>query len=469
MKTQREIVGKGKVLDKLWKKVVVWSISGGVSLVLVGAAFLYIFPKLPISAGPLAKMQAYAFSARKIVELAVFREDTIITGENAEAIVEEIVRRRVKEPYLFTGGHYTDFYPRNLGTFSNKLLDSMAAKNAADWLERVELILRSTEIALQVFSEYDEITTTIVRLENGKYVPINVYVASSDSLPSILRVLQQMRMIEEQNLRFELSKEEEERRRKIKQRAYELIEKYREFLAKEVERYVGAYVDEEGFVREDLKLSGIKDAWVRHSAFYDNVMLWSVYNYAWQTGIKSEWQARTLEMKQRLIESYWDDTAGIFYDEKKEYVKKQYFSADNLIALEMGMLRTEDAQDRVYLQRIRDYIEAKNLATPFPLKTTEIRIPEREHLPVRIFAPNYIGTTIWSYWGMLYIDLLIQLGEEERARAYLDIYTSKIEEYGGFPELYFPNGRQYRLRFYRSVNDMVWGIYYLYLENTLSG
>jgi hypothetical protein len=467
MKTQSEVVGKGKVSRKAWKRVVSWSISGVMSLVLVGAVFLYIFPKLPISAGPLAKMQAYAFSARKIMGLAIFREDTIVEGENAEAIVEEIVKRRVQEPYLFTGGHYTDFYPRNLGTFSNKLLDPIAADNAADWLDRVELILRSTEIALQVFSEYDEVTTTIVELENGKYVPINIYVASSDSLPSILRVLQQMRMIEEQSLRFGLTKEEEEKRRGVKQKTYELIEKYRDFLAKEVDRYVGEYVDEEGFIREDLKLSGIKDAWVRHSAFYDNVMLWSVYYYAWQTGIKPEWQVQAIGMKQRLIEAYWDEDAGIFYDEKKEYVKEQYFSADNLIAMEMGMLRAEDAEDRVYLQRIRDYIEEKNLAQPFPLKTTEIRIPEREHLPVRIFAPNYIGTTIWSYWGMLYIDLLIKLGEEEKARTYLDSYTNKIEEYGGFPELYFPDGRQYRLRFYRSVNDMVWGIYYLYMGNTL--
>lgn len=81
------------------------------SLALVGAVFLYIFPKLPVSAGPLAKMQEYAFSARKIMGLAIFGEDTIVDGENAEAIVEEIVNRRVQEQYLFTGGYYTDFYP----------------------------------------------------------------------------------------------------------------------------------------------------------------------------------------------------------------------------------------------------------------------------------------------------------------------------------------------------------------------
>lgn len=159
-------------------------------------------------------------------------------------------------------------------------------------------------------------------------------------------------MIEEQSLRFGLKKEEEEKRRGVKQKHMNCLKSIEIFLAKEVDRYVGEYIDEKGFIREDLKLSGIKDAWVRHSAFYDSVMLWSVYYYAWQTGIKPEWQVQAIGMKQRLIEAYWDEDVGIFCDEKKEYVKEQYFSADNLIAMEMGMLRAEDAEDRVYLQRI---------------------------------------------------------------------------------------------------------------------
>lgn len=446
-------------------------------------AFLYLFPLIPLRAGPIAQLQAYAYSSRRIFSLALFKSDTEVPGDSAEEIVETIVERRTKNNYLFTGGHYTDFYPRNLGTFANKLLDPLAADDASEWLDRVELMVRSTEIALDVFDEYDQITTTIVQLDNGKYVPIDVYVRPSDSLPSILRVLHQMRYIQEQPRVFVLGAEEQVRLQILQERAAQSMASHRAFLVSESEKYIQELVDAEGLIRTDVKLSGIKDALIRHSAFYDNVMLWGVYHFGYELGLKPEWEDMGRQTMWNIVSRYWTDEYGFFYDEHPAHVKQPYLSADVLVAYDFGMIQPNNPQHWVFLNRIHEYIQRTGMDKPFPLKGTELRIPEKEHLPVRLFAPNYWGTTIWSYWGMVYTNMLLDLAAygdspdtpltypkeyRELSKQHLDAYTERIEYYRGFPELYHPTGEQYRLPVYRSVNDMVWGIYYLYLENKVS-
>lgn len=454
------------------RRGIIWTFSLLLSSLLIGIFFLWLFPKLPISGGGMAKAQAYMLSARKIMTFALFKGDSVREGVNAEETVKKIVQDRVDEKYLYTGGHYTDFYIRNLGTFANKLIDPSSADNPEEWLARLDLVVRSTELAMGVFSSYDEITTTIVQLENGKYVPINIYVAPSDSLPSLLRVMHQVPRISLDQLPYDLTLAQRDRALRLQERMYDLRATYRDFVIAQVQRFEREFVASEGLIREDVKLSGIKDAWVRHSSLYDNVMLWGMYHYGAETGIAPEWSEKAALVKSRLLAEYWDEGEGIFFDEKPTYVGQQYFSADNLIAFDFGLLNPEVETERIYLERIVDYVQRKDLDQPFPLATTELRKPEKEHLPVRIFAPNYIGTTIWSYWGMAYINLLEQLSDyyPERnfdltARSFLDAYSRNIVRYGGVPELYHPNGDQYRLVFYRSVNDMIWGIYYLYLRN----
>lgn len=467
-----------------FKRTITWTISLGLSFILVVSAFLYLFPLIPLRAGPIAQLQAYAYSSRRIFSLALFKRDTEVPGATAEEIVETIVDRRTRNTYLYTGGHYTDFYPRNLGTFANKLLDPLAADSASEWLDRLELMVRSTEIALDVFNEYDQVTTTIVQLDNGKYVPINVYVRPSDSLPSILRVLHQMRSIQELPRTFVLTVAEQTRMVQLQDRAAHAMAAHQDFLRTESEKYVNELTDAEGLIRSDVKLSGIKDAWVRHSAFYDNVMLWGVYHFAYELGLKPEWEDMGRQTRSNIIRRFWNEEEDIFYDEHPAYVKGSYLSADVLVAYDFGMIRPTSPQDWSFLDALHGHIQKTGMDRPFPLKGTELRIPEKEHLPVRLFAPNYWGTTIWSYWGMVYVNMLTDLGAYEQrmndefgiagneyydlARQHMRFYEQNIEKYKGFPEVYHPDGEQYRLPVYRSVNDMVWGIYYLYLENKVS-
>ncbi len=430
--------------------------------------FLLLFPKLPISHGPIAKFQAYTYSTRKILLYSISsKKESTIVKDNAKSTVKEIVHIRSKNKYLYTGGHYTDFYIRNLGTFANKLVNATAADSAEEWIERLSLIERSTDLALSVFQSYNQITTTIVQLENGKYVPINIYAQPSDSLPSLLRILHQLNNLDQQVTHFPISTEQQTRIHEIQRLSRQRTSQYSEFLKEKSDEYVTEFTDSTGLIKKDIVLSGIKDAWIRKSSLYDNVMLFAVYKYNDELNLHSGWGAKADQIKSLLLTERWDGTSGIFYDEAPES-KFNYFSADNLITFEMGMLSASNPQDRPYLESIVAYIQKKQLDQPFPLKTTELRIPSKEHLPVRIFAPNYIGTTIWSYWGMLYIDLLTELNQNEKAAKDLTFYSQNIQKYNGFPELYAPDGTIYKTPFYHSVNDMIWGIYYLYLDNKLT-
>jgi len=464
--------------------IIKWIIGSSISTILIAYFILAIFPTLPIKQGIMTKMQAYALASKKIAYKAFFKKDAIIEGETAHEIVSKIVQERTKNNYLYTGGHYTDFYIRNLGTFANKLIEPQAAKTAEEWLERVKLMVRSTELALSVFESYNEITTTIVQLKNGKYVPINVYVEPSDSLPSLLRILYQLQNIDQMPHTFELTNEEKKEIQIIKNQAQTILKQHETFLKKETNKFIQKYTDEDGFIKRNIALSGIKDSWIRHSSLYDNIMLWSIHEYTSKLNLDPRGKEEADNLKSALLKHRWSEKYGFFYDEdppsacvknKKNKTCIPYFSADNHISVEMGMLKPEISEEREYLKRIITYIQNKNLDQPFPLKTTEIRIPSKEHLPVRLFAPNYTGTTIWSYWGMIYIDILHQIGTiennqeyKEKAREKLNKYKHQIEKYQGFPELYNTDGTEYRKLFYRSVNDMVWGIYYLYLENKLS-
>jgi len=489
MKSEKILKPNNKKFKKLNYKTILkififWTILSIFSSTIIILFILLIFPSLPISQGPIAKAQAYAYAARKIAYKSLNQKDTIIQGESANQILENIISERTKNNYLYTGGHYTDFYVRNLGTFANKLISPKAATNANQWLDRVKLMTRSTEVALSVFQSYDQITTTIVQLENGKYVPINIYAAPSDSLPSLLKILDQLNNINQQKTPFPLSLDEQKELDTIADQANTMLQKYRTFLKAQSELYVNSYTDTQTkLIKEDIVLSGIKDSWIRKSSFYDNVMLYSVYNLNSKLNIHSDWNKKADEVKKTLLQNRWGEQSGIFYDEipsqscnpESKDICIPFFSADQLIAVEMGMLDPNETNDKTYLEKIIKYIQKNNLDKPFPLKTTEIRIPKKEHLPVRILAPNYTGTTIWSYWGMIYIDLLSTIGTIDKnddyltqAKSDLNKYNQNIVEYKGFPELYAPNGQKYQLPFYRSVNDMVWGIYFLYLENQIN-
>jgi hypothetical protein len=466
------------------KLISFWSILTFISTILAVIVVLYIFPKLPFGHGPIAKAQAYALSAKKIADKSFSRNDTKIQANSANEIITEIVKRRTENNYLYTGGHYTDFYIRNLGTFANKLVERQSASSNIEWLSRLELLTRSTEVALSVFSSYGEITTTIVQLENGKYVPINIYVKPSDSLPSLLRIIYQLKNIDQNSSNLNLSPTEQMQLNKIVSKTNTMLETYKPFLESQSNIYIESFSDSNnGLIKSDITLSGIKDSWIRRSSLYDNVMLWSVYNYSAKLNIQEDWDQKAILVKNKIIKERWSHDSGIFFDEIPEkscnpYKTKKclpYFSADNLITFEMGMLDPYNPQDKLYLSSIIDYISQNSLDKPFPLKATEIRLPQKEHLPVKLLAPNYTGTTIWSYWGMVYIDLVDTLSnidndqtKKELAKKHLQSYTDNIIRYQGFPELYTPQGKKYELPFYRSVNDMVWGIYYLYLENKIN-
>ena len=107
-----------------------------------------------------------------------------------------------------------------------------------------------------------------------------------------------------------------------------------------------------------------------------------------------------------------------------------------------------------------DAFKKNKFDVPLPLHYSKFDIPEKLYRPVRHLAPSYMGTSIWSHWGMEYIKTLIYLGQFTDAKKHLDSYKKNIETYGGYPELYDKKGHLLHTRLYRGVLHNGWVINY---------
>jgi len=128
-------------------------------------------------------------------------------------------------------------------------------------------------------------------------------------------------------------------------------------------------------------------------------------------------------------------------------------------------LEVNNKQDRTYLLQMIQYVKKHKLDQPFPLHYSTVDLPEKLYRPVRHFAPSYMGTSIWSHWGMEYIKTLILLENYHPsllldAKKHLTTYKENIEKYGGYPETYDKHGKLLKTRLYRSVLHNGWVINY---------
>lgn len=90
------------------------------------------------------------------------------------------------QKYCITGGHFSDLYVRNSGIFYNALLDARIVLDEADWHNRVEIVLRTTESILQGLRKCGKLYTTFSFYKNGNIEGTNFYTEPSDSLHGLL-------------------------------------------------------------------------------------------------------------------------------------------------------------------------------------------------------------------------------------------------------------------------------------------
>lgn len=390
------------------------------------------------------------------------------TAAEVEDIIADIhaLRFNPRLPFLISGDHFSVLYPRSLGIFYHSLLDPRTALHAEDWFNRQALYLKTTAYALQAFADADQLTTTITPVGPQSVSLINFHRPPSDTLYSLLYALQRLRDAEALETTYPFPPDPEtEYQVQTTYQANQLLAEYRHSLRRHLDAYTQLVYDPaSGLVKKDLLLSSTKDASLRSSAFYDNVVFWKTYQLAGELGVAEVEPEFLAELKARIIEAFWLPDEGIFVEDlSPEALEKKYYSSDWLIVYLTGFLDPADPEEREYFKRSVAYIEEHGLNRPFGLWYQTETLPHRQYPLLRLAAPSYGTTSIWSNWGMEYTKLLARLyqltGEQtyaEEARYQVAAYTENIKKYRGYPELYDTQGRMYQRLLYKSVRQTGW-------------
>lgn len=366
------------------------------------------------------------------------------------------------KPYLISGNQFSVLYTRNLGVFYNSLLDPRTALSQTDWEHRQQIYLQSALYALDSFSGGRQLTTTIVPISPRSVALTQVHPGSqpSDTLYGLLFAFQA------------LSQSSEYPNESYKIKTIDTTQRILEERRSDFQMLLKLYLDQvqdpqTGMIKRHLILSGARDGVTRDSSFYDNVVLWSTLKLATDLGIQKYSPEYITELRTAIVSEYWDEQIGIFSDEYRDAGQPAIFSADWLIAIPTGFLKSADIQDRTKLVRIVEYSEKNGLTDPLPIKYTIAKHTGQKPAAVRWFVPNYGGDVIWSYWGAEYITLLNNLARSTQNKNYsqqagddIKAYDERIAQYGGFPETFKPDGTFLKTFFYKSILETGWVVQY---------
>jgi hypothetical protein len=377
-----------------------------------------------------------------------------------------------KFPYLISGDHFNSFYPRNLGTFYISALDPRVDTDEKIWKDRQKILLKSTALAIEVFSQNKKPCTTIVPLGLNYYTCISIYAYPSDSIYALLFSLKAM--LNSDDFKFLYPYEKKELNLSTKKAAKNLIENNKTNLKKLIDGYYEYVYDKKtGLIKKNIYLSGMKDITKRQGAFYDNVILWRTLELADDLRIKKISKKELDSYKKRIIKTYWYDKGGYFLEDlSKNSLKNKYYSSDWLVIMFTGFLKPTIKDERVYYEKSFNYINKNGLNRPFGLPYHKEERSYRQHFVVRLFLNQYGSSSIWSFWGIEYAKALLITGYTSNNHSYinearfqLDAYKKNIEKYKGFPEVYNKNGKLLKNFFYKSVWKTGWIINYDQAEN----
>lgn len=386
-------------------------------------------------------------------------------------IIREIhgLRFQPSVPYLISGDHFSVLYPRSLGIFYHSLMDARTALDDLDWQNRQEIYLKTTAYALDVYAQSPKLSTTIVPIGPNSVALMNIYSYPSDTLYSLLyalRVMQDQRVLE---TLYPYEVVVPARTLQTASASAELVRLHKDDLRRHLETYTQDVYDQKtGLLRKDILLSGTKDITRRESAFYDNVIFWRTHQLAQELGIIEKDDAFLADLKARILSAYWLDSEGYFLEDlSEEGVAKKFYSSDWLIVQMTGFLSTFVPEERKYYEASVQYIQRNALDQPFGLQYHSDVRKHRLYGFVRVFAPSYGTTALWSNWGMEYAKTLLMLEQATNQRTYgeqaerqLEAYTFNIKRYRGYPELYDDKGDFYRQFFYKSVRRTGWIVTY---------
>ncbi|GIU68838.1 MAG: hypothetical protein KatS3mg002_0074 [Candidatus Woesearchaeota archaeon] len=343
---------------------------------------------------------------------------------NSREICTNIIDKCWNNKILTTtvnGNYY--FYSRDFGMCSEALID----------LGYKDRVIKTLTYVMRLFSKYNAIYVAISTREIPFNFP-NKY--SPDSVAYILRAI---RISKDKNI----------------------ILKYNQFLNKEIEKFEERVIDKNKGIVKNESFSGMRDYEIANSSCYDMIMACLLHDEIER--INSFMKKKILDnklkkynLKNNLIKYYWN---------KKGYFNNSIEDTSitahcNIFPFWLGIINNKEM-----LKKSLKSIEKEGLIDPLPAKYSKSK---HKFIWQEILVPNWESTSIWSWLGMTYIELLLRLDKEEREKAkeYFSKYSELISK-NGFVELYDEKLRPYSSLFFTADNTMIWASLFLSIEKKL--
>jgi len=349
--------------------------------------------------------------------LRVKRKGTKKYKGKAQDICNKIVKDCWNGTYFQTStGHFCEFWTRDFGWCTEPLIK----------LRYKDKVKKTLEYALERFSRYNQITTTI----SPKGIPFDFPDYAPGSLVYLIRSLRLLGS-------------------KI------LVKKYQDFLNSEIHKFHNIVLDKEtGLVRKDKHFSSIKDHALRTSSCYDNIMVAMLNNELRKINILDN-PLKHYNFKKIIKDTFWTGTH--FIDELSGV---DLITGDANVFPFWSLVFTSKKMLKSAIETIREY----ELDKPFPLRYYHEKTNNQEMRSLEILAPNYERNTVWMHMGPLYINLVTTVNKN-LAQEYIVQYTDVIEHYKNYLELFNPDGTPFKSRFYYADEGMLWASLFLNIKN----
>lgn len=231
---------------------------------------------------------------------------------------------------------------------------------------------------------------------------------------------------------------------------YQLNDKERNFLEREICRYCNKFIDPNtGEIYNNISYSELRDAVKYKQSAYSVLMVLILNIFCKKLSLKGF--DREPKLYYDLLENkYWN---GHYFDAD---LNNKTFSAEcNFFPFFLDIFSGEDQ-----IKSILEVVMEKEINKPFPIKYTDRPNNFKYYWWGKIIMPNYAGSTIWTWMGLIYLQLLqknhcIEFKDQFRQ------FTKIIEKYKNFPELLHPTGDWYKTPLYLGEEGMIWSAIYL--------
>jgi hypothetical protein len=333
-----------------------------------------------------------------------FKSDKKFEG-NTKQICRQIVDKTWNGRYYQTGlGHFNYFWIRDFGVVVDSLIKTGN-------LERVK---KTIDWALEKYMSSGKITLCIL----GKGHLFDAPKKSIDALPWLLH--------------------------SINKSQYKLSNQQKQFLEKEIAEYNRDFINpKSGDILDGISYSELRDAVNYNKSAYAICMVHTAVKTSKELGLKGFKHGPAVYGK--ILDSYWN---GRFFNAD---VDNKAFSAEgSLLPFALNIV-----SDKNKIQSVFKYIFEKKINLPYPMKYTDDKSKFKYHWWGNLIMPNYAGSTIWTWMGAIYLQLLHEYSSPEFSQQ-LQQFKKIIKKYQNFPELLHPDGKWYKVPLYRGDEGMIW-------------